>query len=67
MADGGGSRGLQRAKSQTLAAWLKAHGIERTSGMCPWGCGRAVTNGGPALLGHLTHCSGAPRKDKRRR
>jgi hypothetical protein len=67
MAEGAGSKGLQRAKSQALAAWLKAHKVERTTGMCPWGCGRAVGNGGPTLIAHLTRCAGSPRSDSRRR
>lgn len=65
--EGGGSKARQRSKDQALAAWLKAHGVERTSGACPWGCGRYVSNGGPALLAHLTTCIGSPRHDKRRR
>lgn len=63
--DGGGSKGLQRSKSQALAAWLKAHGIERTTGMCPRGCGRAIAIGGPALVAHLGHCDGSRRYDRR--
>ena len=61
------SKGDIKLKSQTLAAWLKKHGIERTSGKCPWGCGSSVPNGGQALLAHLTHCTGPSRKDKRRK
>lgn len=65
MAEGAGSKGAQRAKSQALAAWLKAHQIERTSGACPWGCGHQVPNGGPALMNHLNMCHGSPRHDRR--
>jgi hypothetical protein len=64
--EGAGSKQAQRNKSQNLAAWLKAHGIERTTGQCPWGCGRSVTNGGPALLAHLNNCHGSPRYDRRK-
>lgn len=56
-----------REKSRELAAWLKAKGIERTTGQCPWGCGRALLNGGPALLAHLTRCLGGLRADRRTR
>ena len=66
MAEGAGSKGAQRAKSQALAAWLKAHGIERTHGSCPWGCGRPIANGGPHLMSHLTNCIGNPKQDLRR-
>lgn len=67
MADGAGGKGRVRAKSQALAAWLKDHGVERTSGACPWGCGHQVPNGGPALMVHLTRCHGSPRADRRNR
>lgn len=60
-------RGSIKAKSQSLAAWLKAHQVERTSGACPWGCGRMVANGGQALMAHLNVCHGSPRNDKRRK
>lgn len=56
-----------KRKSQELAAYLKKMGVERTAGACPWGCGHQIPNGGPALLGHLTRCTGSPRADKRRR
>lgn len=52
------TKGDIKLKSQTLAAWLKKHHVERTTGMCPWGCGRAVSNGGQALLAHLNNCQG---------
>lgn len=44
-----------------MAKELKERGIERTSGACPWGCGRLVTNGGQGLLIHLNTCKGSPR------
>lgn len=44
-----------------MAKELKERGIERTSGACPWGCGRLVTNGGNGLLIHLNTCKGSPR------
>lgn len=67
MADGAGARGRRRAKDQELAAWLKARGIERTTGQCPMDCGRPIPVGGPMLLLHLGMCPGAPRQDRRRR
>jgi hypothetical protein len=67
MAEGAGSKGIQRAKSQALAAWLKAHQIERTSGQCPWDCGHSVPNGGPGLMSHLNNCHGSPKRDIRRK
>ncbi len=47
-----------RAKSSAYAAYMKEHGITRTTGQCPWGCGAAVRNGGEALMSHLTRCRG---------
>ena len=67
MADGAGARGRRRSKDQELAAWLKARGIERTTGMCPRDCGRAIPVGGPALLAHLNWCPGTQRQDRRRK
>jgi hypothetical protein len=67
MADGAGRRGDLRRKSQELAAYLKKHQVERTSGACPWGCGRQVLNGGPPLLVHLNFCTGSQRQDRRRK
>lgn len=67
MSDGAGARGRRRAKDQELAAWLKAHQVERTTGQCPMGCGRPIPNGGPMLLLHLGQCPGARRQDRRRR
>jgi hypothetical protein len=58
---GGAGKDRQRNKSQELAAYLKAHHIERTTGQCPWGCGHAVPNGGQALLAHLNVCRGKTR------
>jgi hypothetical protein len=52
------SKGDISNKSKALASWLKDHKVERTSGQCPWGCGRAITNGGQALLAHLNVCRG---------
>lgn len=66
MAEGAGSRGAQRNKSQALAAYLKAHGIERLTGSCPWGCGRPIRNGGEHLMAHLNNCIGNPKSDRRR-
>lgn len=51
-----------RAKSSAMAAYMKQHGITRTSGACPWGCGALVRNGGEALLSHLNACRGGGAK-----
>lgn len=54
--------GKDRAqRSRELAAYLKAHKIERTTGMCPMGCGRPIPNGGEALISHLGRCRGRRR------
>lgn len=50
------------AKDKAMAAYLKERGVKRTTGQCPWGCGRAVSNGGGPLLIHLNTCKGSPRK-----
>lgn len=50
------------SKMQAHAAWMKDRGITRNSGSCPWGCGRMITNGGPALLLHLSRCTGKRRR-----
>jgi hypothetical protein len=53
-----------RAKSQATAEFMKARGIRRESGKCPWGCGATyATNptgagGGQSLMSHLTRCQG---------
>jgi hypothetical protein len=67
VSDGAGARGRRRAKDQELAAMLKARQVERTTGQCPWDCGRAIPNGGMALLIHLGQCHGTQRTDRRRR
>lgn len=51
----------RRNKDKAMAAHLKERGVKRTSGMCPWGCGRGVTNGGESLITHLNVCKGSPR------
>lgn len=61
---GGNKRG---AKDSARAAYMKAHHIVRDTGMCPWGCGRALKNGGEHLLNHLTRCQGSRPYDRRRR
>lgn len=50
-----------RTKDKERAAYLKAIGAKRTTGMCPLGCGSAITIGGTALLTHLNVCGG-PRR-----
>lgn len=51
-----------RGKSRETAAYLKKMGVERKTGMCPWGCGASIANGGGPLISHLTRCHGNPRK-----
>lgn len=48
-----------------MAAHLKKLGVERTSGACPWGCGRSINNGGQHLLVHLNTCRGPVKGRKR--
>lgn len=50
--------GKKSNKDKSMAADLKKHHVERTSGACPWGCGRLVTNGGGGLMQHLNVCRG---------
>lgn len=45
-------------KDKAMASHLKDLKVKRTTGQCPWGCGRAISNGGGALLSHLGHCKG---------
>lgn len=47
-----------RAKSSAYAAYMKAHGIRRTTAACPWHCGAMVPIGGSPLINHLTLCGG---------
>lgn len=49
-------------KDKEMAAMLKRLHIRRTTGSCPWGCGRAITNGGQPLLIHLNQCKGKSSK-----
>ena len=56
------SRASRRGRSQELAAYLRKHQIERTTGKCPIGCGRDIHIGGAALLAHLPLCPGPRRK-----
>jgi hypothetical protein len=56
---------LSRERSRNTAAYLKQIGQERLTGMCPWGCGREIRNGGDPLLIHLNVCKGRPRRDAR--
>lgn len=50
--------GKNTNKDKSMAADLKKRGVERTTGTCPMGCGRAVPNGGSALVVHLGQCRG---------
>lgn len=49
-------------KDKAMASYMKERGIKRTTSQCVWGCGHAVSIGGPALLAHLGVCQGSPRK-----
>lgn len=51
----------RRNKDKAMAAHLKERGVRRTSGACPMGCGRGISNGGEALITHLNTCKGSPR------
>ena len=51
-------------KDKTMAAMLKKLGVIRTTGQCPWGCGRSIPNGGGPLVAHLGRCKG-PQKGTR--
>lgn len=42
-----------------MAAMLKKQGVTRSTGACPWGCGRQIPNGGGPLVSHLGRCKGA--------
>lgn len=48
-----------RNKSQKQAEYMKAKGMTRTTGACPWGCGAQYSivraNG---LMEHLNKCRG---------
>ncbi len=57
------ARGSSRDKS--MSSFLKERGSERTSGACPWGCGRLITNGGQPLLIHLNTCKGPTKRAAR--
>lgn len=59
--------GRTSQKSQELAAYLKAHLVERTTGQCPMGCGRPIPNGGEVLIHHLGRCPGSKRDQASRR
>jgi hypothetical protein len=49
-------------KDKAMAADLKKRGVERTTGSCPMGCGRAIPNGGGPLLVHLGQCQGRTKR-----
>lgn len=49
-------------KQKQHAALMKEQGIRRKTGACPWGCGSSVPNGGPALITHLSRCTGKSRR-----
>lgn len=53
--------GKNSNKDKSMAADLKKRGVERTTGRCPMGCGRPITNGGNSLLVHLGSCKGRPK------
>lgn len=50
-------------KDKEMAAMLKRIGAKRTTGACPWHCGRQIPIGGGPLVAHLGHCRG-PKKAK---
>lgn len=52
-------------KDKAMASMLKARGITRKTGACPWGCGRQIENGGGPLIAHLGRCRGANKTGSR--
>jgi hypothetical protein len=56
---------MSQEKARATAANLREAHVERKTGQCPWGCGKDVTNGGDALLAHLSVCHGNRRIDAR--
>lgn len=50
--------GKNSGKDASMAKMLKEQGVERTTGACPWGCGRSIPNGGGPLVAHLGQCRG---------
>jgi len=57
--------GKTSTKDKSMAKYLKERYIERTTGACPWGCGRQLANGGQHLLVHLNTCKGSSKKARR--
>lgn len=58
----------QRGKDSAMAAYLKANGVTRKTGKCPWGCGGLYAVDRPdSLFAHLNICQGGKRQDKRQR
>lgn len=57
----------QRTKSQAHAEFMKARGIRRTTGQCPWGCGASYSiEREGALMDHLNRCQGGGAKKRNR-
>jgi hypothetical protein len=63
----------QRVRSQKNAEDLKRRGVQRRTGMCPWGCGStyATDVGGTGskmsdLITHLGKCRGGGAKKRNR-
>lgn len=50
--------GKRTNKDKAMAADLKKKGVQRTTGKCPWGCGRPIAIGGGPLIAHLGQCRG---------
>lgn len=48
------------SKAGKHAEYLKAKGVTRKTGQCPWGCGAtySITGNGQSLLNHLQKCRG---------
>ncbi len=46
------------AKDKAMSSYLKERGVTRTTGACPWGCGKGIAIGGQPLLIHLNTCKG---------
>jgi len=50
------------SKDKSMASDLKKRGIERSSSLCPMGCGRLIPNGGGPLVIHLGQCKGRSKR-----
>lgn len=65
-------RNTRSTRSKKNAEDLKRRGVQRRTGMCPWGCGSTYAvnltglSGGEPLLQHLRRCEGGGAKKRNR-